>query len=122
MKWCRKTSGRGGPGHAGTIAHVVDPSRRRAQLVGRLRVEGQGVEQVDVPRPLGVDQLADAEGRATLLARSARLRTAWSPKTASSSFCPSTAEPPAMPTSAPVSPAVWENTTTISATDSPLTP
>ncbi len=56
------------------------------------------------------------------LARSARLRTAWSPKTASSSFWPSTALPPAIPTSAPVRPAVCANTTTINATDRPLTP
>ena len=49
-------------------------------------------------------------------------RTAWSPKTASSSFWPTTAEPPAMPTSAPVTPPVEAKTTTISATESPLTP
>ena len=53
---------------------------------------------------------------------SASRRTAWSPKTASSSFCPRTALPPAMPTSAPVTPAVLAKTTTISATDRPLTP
>ena len=58
--------------------------------------------------------------RSIARARSARLRTAWSPKTASSSFWPSTAEPPAMPTSAPVTPAVWAKTTTISATAEPV--
>ena len=43
----------------GLIADVVDPSRRRPQLLGRLPVEGQGVEQVDVPRPLAVDEVDD---------------------------------------------------------------
>ena len=102
-------------------AQVVDPTRRLAHLVGCARLEQQPVEEGTVASALLVEQSADPllEDRR---ARSARVRTAWSPKTASSSFWPTTAEPPAMPASAPVTPAVWAKTTIISATDRPLTP
>src|SRR4051794_38685879 len=60
--------------------------------------------------------------RRSRCAASARRRTAWSPKTPSSSFWPTIALPPAIPASAPVTPAVWANTTTINATESPFTP
>ena len=96
----------------------VTPAR---SFVGRLGRDLEAVEQVEVAPALAAEQLADRRLQVRR-ARSARVRTAWSPKTASSSFCPSTAEPPAMPASAPVTPAVCAKTTTISATESPLTP
>ena len=55
-------------------------------------------------------------------ALAASSRTAWSPNSASSSFCATTAEPPAMPTSAPEIPIVWLNTTSMSTTPTPFTP
>ena len=53
---------------------------------------------------------------------SASLRTASSPKIASSSRWATTADPPAIPASAPESPPVWTKTSIMRATETPLTP
>ena len=97
---------RGGIGHPGLArgeAQVVDPAGRALAAARGPRARSRGVEQVDVARRSpSSSSVTDARGRRGPARRASR--TAWSPKTASSSFWPSTAEPPAMPASAPVTP------------------
>ena len=63
----RKPSGRAGPRRSTRRAPTGSARRRRVAPPSRswsgvCGVEGEGVEQVDVAGPLGVDQLADADG------------------------------------------------------------
>ena len=102
-------------------AHVFHPARAHAQRSGVSGSSpGRRAGRCIAPARLAAAPAPGPRARCGPARRA--LRTAWSPKTASSSFWPSTAEPPAMPASAPVTPEVWAKTTIISATDSPLTP
>ena len=106
----------------GLEAQVVDPTRRLAHLVGRARLEQQPVEEGNgnerAPRR--------AKRRRAPRGTAGRARPGSGPpgrrKPPRAASGRSTAEPPAIPASAPVTPAVWANTTIISATESPLTP